>query len=100
MQPYSLNFRDVYHGSTFHQCVFIRINPERDILEAAMKTRKAYSGDIGAAHMPHVSLLYADLEEPRRCEKRVHRNVSISSLIAMKMDYFTVASAGRLRIAK
>ena len=72
MQPYSLNFQDVCHGSTFHQCVFIRIQPERDTLEAALKTRKAYNGDTGAAYMPHVSLLYADLEEPRRCEKRVH----------------------------
>lgn len=37
-------------------------------MEAAAKTRAAYGCDPDAPYMPHVSLLYADLEESRRWE--------------------------------
>lgn len=73
MQPYDLTFEDVNHGNTFHQCVYIRIKPDQDVLEAAVKTRTAYGGNVSALYMPHVSLLYADLEKPRRCETPARR---------------------------
>lgn len=66
MQPYTLGFEDVHHGSTFHQCVFIRVKPEPEVAETAAKTHAAYGGDPHAPYMPHASLLYSDLEETRR----------------------------------
>ena len=61
-QPYNLVFQDVHYGHTFHQCVFFRIKPDPAVVASAAKARAAYGVDPGAPYMPHLSLLYADLE--------------------------------------
>ena len=66
-QPYQLQLQDVHFGATFHQCVYIRIQPQPLVMRAGAETRAAYGGDRNATYMPHLSLLYSDIDEDARC---------------------------------
>jgi len=65
-QPYQLQFQDVHFGAIFHQCVYIRIQPQPHVMHAGAETRAAYGGDRDATYMPHLSLLYSDIDEDAR----------------------------------
>jgi hypothetical protein len=60
MQKFRLNFVDVSHGSTFHRCVYILVAQEAAIMQAGQLARQEFG--MEGDYMPHVSLLYADLE--------------------------------------
>ena len=66
-QPYQLQFQDVHFGATYHQCVYIRIQPQPNVMHAGAETRAAYGGDRDTTYMPHLSLLYSDIDEDARC---------------------------------
>ena len=63
-------FKDVHYGTTFHQCVYLRIQPEADVMHAGAETRAAYDGNRHAPYMPHLSLLYSDVDEDARYDHR------------------------------
>jgi len=90
LTPYELVFTDVHYAHTFHQCVFIRIKPQPEVVEAAARSRAAFGGDRDAPYMPHVSLLYAHIEEDRRQElvQRLHSRLLLSSESPLTEDGF------------
>jgi hypothetical protein len=67
-QPYELHFQDVSFGTTFHQCVYVRIQQQADVMHAGAETRAAYSRERDAAYLPHLSLLYSDVDQDARHE--------------------------------
>ena len=83
-QPYQLQFQDVHFGATFHQCVYIRIQPGPHVMHAGAETRAAFGGDRDATYMPHLSLLYSAIDEDARCGHRCtqscHDHEAISSI--------------------
>ena len=65
MQSYSLRLRRVACSSTFYQCVFLLCDKEGPVAEAASKARQHFGMDA-AEYMPHLSLLYADIDQASR----------------------------------
>ena len=65
-QPYELQLQDISCGTTFHQCVYMRIQQQPEVMHAGAETRAAYGQDRNAAYLPHLSLLYADMNQDTR----------------------------------
>ena len=66
MQPYQIAFDRVAQGEIFHQCVFILCQKTQEAMAAAAAARQAYDLDTSAPYMPHLSLLYADVDAAAR----------------------------------
>ena len=55
-------------GSIFHQCVFILCEKDEPLLEAAASVRRTLGiNDDLSDYMPHISLLYSDIDLDQRC---------------------------------
>lgn len=67
-----MSFADVAQGSTRHQCVYLKCNRERALMQAQLAATKAFK-DVGTAfgatdvYTPHCSLLYSDIDATQRC---------------------------------
>eukprot|EP00873_Tetraselmis_striata_P010874 jgi/Tetstr1/431138/TSEL_020852.t1 len=67
MKPYHLTFIDVSYGAIFHQCVFLLCAKDAAVMDAAAAA-KAALGLPESPYMPHLSLLYADIDEATRAQ--------------------------------
>ncbi len=55
-------------GKLFHQCVYILCQRDKPLMEAAASIRKAFNyNDDLSDYMPHISLLYSDMDQDTRC---------------------------------
>lgn len=68
MQSYEIKLRDVSYGKIFHQCVYILCETDEHTMAAGRVAREEYGLDPYATYMPHLSLLYSDIEPSSRCE--------------------------------
>lgn len=55
------------YGDTYFQCVYVLIKPTEEVVEAARTARRAFGLDENARYMPHLSLLYGDIDPGIRC---------------------------------
>jgi hypothetical protein len=67
VQRVFITFADVDRGSTRHQCVFLRCNRERQLMQANAAAVKAYGYQSAPPYTPHLSLLYSDTSADERC---------------------------------
>jgi len=65
LAPIYVSFTDVGAGTIFHQCVFIRC-AKVDALMTAAETAKATLRLPQSSYMPHLSLLYSDIDQDTR----------------------------------
>mmetsp|Transcript_34080 Transcript_34080/g.86256 ORF Transcript_34080/g.86256 Transcript_34080/m.86256 type:complete len:190 (-) Transcript_34080:418-987(-) len=62
IKPYRINLLNVTRGTFYYQCVFALAARDEAVMAAGAAARRAY--DMGdKPHMPHLSLLYADLDD-------------------------------------
>lgn len=61
-QNLRINFQDISYGNQFHQCVYILCNQEQPLMQAAALARQHFQMGEAAPYMPHLSLLYGDLD--------------------------------------
>lgn len=55
-------------GNIFHQCVYILCERDEPLLKAAASVRRAFGMDDALSeYMPHVSLIYSDIDQDTRC---------------------------------
>lgn len=66
MQPYRITFELAAYGTLFHQCVYLLCRRDPAALAAAAAARAACGLDPGEHYMPHLSLLYSDVDAPTR----------------------------------
>ena len=77
VQPYRISFDRVSSGAIFHQCVYVLCGAEAATMAAGAAARAAFgldaaatvaAGVAGAAggSMPHLSLLYSDIDQEER----------------------------------
>jgi hypothetical protein len=69
-QKYPLSYLDVAAGAIFHQCVYLRCAKSHEALAAAQQAREAYGMAGLKPYMPHLSLLYSDIDEATRQQVR------------------------------
>jgi len=60
-----VTFGPIRSSTTTHRCVFRLVDPSVELFELYDSTRDAL-GTSGTAYDPHVSLIYSEMEFPRR----------------------------------
>lgn len=63
LQPYRISFDKPDYGSIFHQCVYMLCHQDDPTMKAGTQSKEAFSQDANSAYMPHLSLLYSDMDE-------------------------------------
>ena len=63
LQKLHIMFDSVAYGDIFHQCVYLLCQTDPAIMAAGAEARWAFGQDGSAAFMPHLSLLYSDIDE-------------------------------------
>lgn len=67
LEPFRINFNDVSRGASYHQCVYILCDKSPVLLAANAAAREAYGlPEPARPYMPHLSLLYADVDDAVR----------------------------------
>ena len=67
--PYKLTTTSIDYGTTYFQCVFVRVKATKPLIETAMLTQKLFG--INKLFIPHITLFYGnvDLETRKKnCE--------------------------------
>ena len=66
VQPYRINFEDMSCGSIFHQCVYLLCCQDTATLGAGQTAREVFGQEPNQPYMPHLSLLYSDMDQDSR----------------------------------
>ena len=86
LQKFRLNLLNVAQGSSFHRCVYILIAKEQGIMAAGAAAQQAF-GKPPADFMPHLSLLYADVDDAARAASQ---QAAVQRLYGEGSDYKTL----------
>lgn len=66
LEPYRINFEDLSCGSIFHQCVYLLCCQDTATLGAGQTAREVFGQEPSQPYMPHLSLLYSDMDQDSR----------------------------------
>lgn len=69
-QEFRINFNHPGASTTFHQCVYILCHKDAALERAASLLRQKFGMTDLQDFMPHLSLLYSDMDMPSRCSHR------------------------------
>jgi len=61
-----IEFDRVDFGRVFHQTVYIKVKKSKALLEAFDKARESFQLSPETEYMPHLSLIYSDINENER----------------------------------
>jgi hypothetical protein len=86
LQKFRINFLNVAQGSSFHKCVYILVAKEQAIMAAGAAAAQAYNKPP-ADYMPHLSLLYADVDDAARSASQ---QAAVQRLYGEGSDYETL----------
>jgi ABC-type molybdate transport system substrate-binding protein len=86
LQKFRVNFLNVVQGPSFHRCVYILVAKEQAIMAAGAAAQQAY-GKQAAEYMPHLSLLYADVDDAARAASQ---QAAVQRLYGEGSDYKTL----------
>lgn len=68
LQAFSVKMTKPAAGNIFHQCVYILCERDEPLMKAAASARRAFGMDDALSdYMPHVSLIYSDIDQDTRC---------------------------------
>lgn len=62
IKPYRINLGLVDYLNIFFRCLFIRALKTREVMNANLKTREIFNRKDDPEYMPHLSLLYGNLD--------------------------------------
>ncbi|WIA10617.1 hypothetical protein OEZ85_010799 [Tetradesmus obliquus] len=85
-KKFRINFLNVVQGSSFHKCVYILVAKEQAIMAAGAAAQQAF-GKAPADYMPHLSLLYADVDDTARTASQ---QAAVQRLYGEGSDYKTL----------
>ena len=63
LQPYRISFDKPDYGSIYYQCVYMLCHQDDPTMKAGTQSKEAFSQDANSAYMPHLSLLYSDIDD-------------------------------------
>ncbi len=66
LEPVEGHVTCVDYGSMYHQCVFLKVDHTEDLEIQHRLARKKFSMDENVEYMPHISLLYSDIDQKER----------------------------------
>ncbi|KAL3851424.1 hypothetical protein ACJIZ3_013306 [Penstemon smallii] len=83
LKAYSATVEKVATGTFFYQCVYLLLHPTPEVVDASARCCSHFGYHNSTAYMPHLSLLYGDLNEEEKKtaqEKAYVLDESIGSL--------------------
>ncbi len=63
LQPYRIKFDHPAYGGIYHQCVYMLCHQDDATMRAGQLSKEAFSQGQTSSYMPHLSLLYSDIDE-------------------------------------
>lgn len=89
ISPFKLATTTMDYSTTYFQCLFVRVQTTRTLIEAAMLARKRFS--VSSFFVPHISLFYGNIDIRKREE--IAREVNLPTL-TFKADKLIITPAG------
>ncbi|KAJ3703986.1 hypothetical protein LUZ61_007691 [Rhynchospora tenuis] len=68
LRPYKAKVTSVSRGTFFYQCVYLLIEPTKEVVEASADCCVHFGYQSSTPYMPHLSLLYQDLTDEEKDE--------------------------------
>ena len=62
LQPYRISFDKPEYGGIYHQCIYMLCQKEQSTMRAGKQSKDVFK-QSPSAYMPHLSLLYSDIDE-------------------------------------
>lgn len=78
LEPFQLTLGKVEFSTTYHQCVFVRVNPTASLMDAYMQARIMFGEKKDQVFMPHISLVYGNFAMPQR--EQITKEVALPAL--------------------
>ncbi|KAJ4768446.1 Cyclic phosphodiesterase [Rhynchospora pubera] len=66
LRPYKAKVASVSRGTFFYQCVYLLIEPTKEVVEASAHCCGHFGYQSSTSYMPHLSLLYQDLTDEEK----------------------------------
>ncbi len=63
LQPYRIKFDHPAYGGIYHQCVYMLCHQDDVTMRAGQLSKEAFTQGQTSSYMPHLSLLYSDIDE-------------------------------------
>ena len=76
VRPFKLTTANIDYGNTYFQCVFIRVNTSKPLMETVRFARTHFG--IKSTFVPHISLFYGNVDIKTRAE--IARSVKLPNL--------------------
>ncbi len=83
IKPFTVSFSEISFSTTYFQSVFLRIKSSAELMEANLKAKKTYNfkNDV---FMPHISLVYADVDMKTR--ERISNQIKFPNLEFLALE--------------
>ena len=86
IMPYTITLTHVEFLNEYFRCLFIKVQETEEIIEANAKARETFCRTHDPKHMPHLSLMYGNLEPGKKKEivkdigKELHLSFEANSI--------------------
>eukprot|EP00123_Amoebidium_parasiticum_P011021 comp20468_c0_seq1/m.26080 comp20468_c0_seq1/g.26080 ORF comp20468_c0_seq1/g.26080 comp20468_c0_seq1/m.26080 type:complete len:184 (-) comp20468_c0_seq1:90-641(-) len=87
IKPYSVQLIGASVGQLYFQCVYAKVDPTAEVLEANKLARDAFSKHSDPPYMPHLSLVYGDVDEEVKQRAAAEVNDRVAGL-TFQVDSF------------
>jgi len=94
LQPYRIKFHHPAYGGIYHHCVYMLCHQDDATMRAGQLSKEAFSQGHTSSYMPHLSLLYSDIDEHVRKQavEVVKRRLNEDSVDRLQDTGFNVDS--------
>ncbi|DBA77639.1 TPA: hypothetical protein ACH3X1_009437 [Trebouxia sp. C0004] len=94
LQPYRIKFNHPAYGGMYHQCVYMLCHQDDAAMRAGQLSKETFSQGQTSSYMPHLSLLYSDIDEHVRKQalEVVKKRLNGHSVVKLQDNGFDVDS--------
>lgn len=92
LSPFEIVLTKAGYSDSFYQSLFVKVDPGEELLTARQRAEKLFEYDGEKSYMPHLSLLYGDLEREEKerilnvMGREFHLRFPINSLLLIRTD--------------
>lgn len=88
-KAFELELGNIDYSTTYFQCVFVRAKTSVPLINLATKAKEKF--DISSFYMPHISLMYGNLDAEEK--DKIARSIKLSTL-KFKAEKLVITPAG------
>lgn len=91
IKPYTARISSVGHGALFYQCVYLLIDPSPEVTETSYHCCGHFGYKSATPYMPHLSLIYGDLEDGEKVRARKRAEEIDSDIYGLTFEISSLA---------